>query len=82
MSLFKEAFTVADLNGDGTIDAHEIGSVLRDMGTRATVEELRDMVRHCSTVHDGEAPVACLVWLACGASCMHAMGGHMCCLTM
>ncbi|KAJ9534565.1 hypothetical protein QJQ45_022081, partial [Haematococcus lacustris] len=42
---FREAFDAIDTNENGALSSHELAQVLRMMGTRATVEELSDMVR-------------------------------------
>ena len=44
MAFFKEAFDDLDLDGSGEIGVLEFGRTLRVMGTRATPEELKDMV--------------------------------------
>ncbi len=45
MSLLIEAFNAIDSDHSGSISSHEIGDLLKGMGTRATIEELDDMVR-------------------------------------
>ena len=42
---FKEAFSLFDRDGDGTIDADELGTVMRSMGHQPTEEEVEDMIR-------------------------------------
>jgi len=42
---FKEAFSLFDKDGDGTIDAQELGTVLRSLGNQPTEEEVEDMIR-------------------------------------
>jgi hypothetical protein len=42
---FKEAFSLFDRDGDGTIDADELGTVMRSMGHQPTEEEIEDMIR-------------------------------------
>ena len=44
MAFFKEAFEGLDKDGCGGIGILDIGRTLRVMGTRATPEELKDMV--------------------------------------
>jgi len=42
---FKEAFSLFDKDGDGTIDSEELGTVLRSLGNQPTDEEVEDMIR-------------------------------------
>lgn len=42
---FKEAFAMFDLDGDGTIDSDELGTVMRSLGHQPTEEEIEDMIR-------------------------------------
>merc|ERR1719217_1275246 len=41
---FKEAFTLFDKDGDGTITAEELGVVMRSLGRKPTMEELKAMI--------------------------------------
>lgn len=41
---FKEAFSLFDKDGDGTITTNELGTVMRNLGQSPTEEELRDML--------------------------------------
>ncbi len=41
---FKEAFSLFDYNGDGTITTKELGTVLRSVGQNPTETELQDMI--------------------------------------
>uniref|UniRef100_A0A1W7RAU7 Calglandulin n=1 Tax=Hadrurus spadix TaxID=141984 RepID=A0A1W7RAU7_9SCOR len=41
---FKEAFNLFDQNGDGCIEAAELGVIMRSLGQRPTEAELRQMV--------------------------------------
>jgi len=41
---FKEAFTLFDKIGDGTIAANELGTVMRSLGQNPTAAELQDMI--------------------------------------
>lgn len=43
---FKEAFSLFDKDGDGTITTKELGTVMRSLGQNPTEAELQDMVRH------------------------------------
>ena len=42
---FKEAFSLFDRDGDGTIDSDELGTVMRSLGHQPTEEEVEDMIR-------------------------------------
>ncbi|XP_004477431.1 calmodulin-like protein 3 [Dasypus novemcinctus] len=53
---FKEAFSLFDKDGDGTITARELGTVMRSLGQNPTEAELRDMVRQVDA--DGSGTVA------------------------
>lgn len=41
---FKEAFSLFDKDGDGTITAEELGVVMRSLGRKPTMEELKAMI--------------------------------------
>jgi len=41
---FKEAFSMLDRDGDGTINTGELGTVLRSLGQNPTEAELQDMI--------------------------------------
>ena len=41
---FKEAFSLFDKDGDGTITTKELGTVMRSLGQNPTESELTDMV--------------------------------------
>ncbi|KAM7158788.1 calmodulin-alpha-like [Molossus nigricans] len=41
---FKEAFSLLDKDGDGTITTKELGTVLRSLGRNPTEAELQDMI--------------------------------------
>ena len=42
---FKEAFGLFDNNGDGSIEAAELGVVMKSLGQTHTEEELVNMIR-------------------------------------
>uniref|UniRef100_A0A8C6D035 EF-hand domain-containing protein n=1 Tax=Moschus moschiferus TaxID=68415 RepID=A0A8C6D035_MOSMO len=41
---FKEAFSLFDKDGDGTITGKELGTVMRSLGQNPTEAELQDMI--------------------------------------
>uniref|UniRef100_A0A8C9PQB0 EF-hand domain-containing protein n=1 Tax=Spermophilus dauricus TaxID=99837 RepID=A0A8C9PQB0_SPEDA len=41
---FKEAFSLFDKDGDGTITTKELGTVMKSLGQNPTEEELQDMI--------------------------------------
>ncbi len=41
---FRDAFSVFDENGDGTINAKELGIVLRSLGQNPTEKELQEVI--------------------------------------
>lgn len=43
-SEFKEAFSLFDKDGDGTICSKELGTVMRSLGQNPTEAELQDMI--------------------------------------
>ncbi|XP_017694939.1 PREDICTED: calmodulin, striated muscle [Lepidothrix coronata] len=52
---FKEAFSLFDRDGDGSITTRELGTVMRSLGQNPTEAELRDMVGEVDT--DGSGTV-------------------------
>ncbi|XP_074840317.1 calmodulin, striated muscle [Carettochelys insculpta] len=52
---FKEAFSLFDRDGDGSITTGELGTVMRSLGQNPTESELRDMIGELDT--DGSGTV-------------------------
>lgn len=52
LSEFKEAFSLFDKDGDGTITTKELGTVMRSLGQNPTEAELQDMINEVDA--DGE----------------------------
>ena len=41
---FKEAFSLFDKNGDGSVSTAELGTIMRSLGQNPTEAELRDII--------------------------------------
>ena len=52
-SELKEAFSLFDKDGDGTISSKELGTVMRSLGQNPTEEQLLDMINEVDA--DGES---------------------------
>ena len=44
LSEYKEAFSLFDKDGDGTITSKELGTVMRSLGQKPTEAELEEMI--------------------------------------
>ncbi|XP_064622038.1 calmodulin-A-like [Lineus longissimus] len=51
---FKEAFSLYDRDGDGTITTRELGTVMRSLGYTPSEAELQDMLNETDSEGDGE----------------------------
>ncbi|XP_069110890.1 uncharacterized protein [Argopecten irradians] len=50
---FKEAFSLFDKDGDGTITSKELGTVMRSLGQHPTESDLKDMINEVDTDGSG-----------------------------
>lgn len=49
----KEAFLVFDKDGDGTISAKELETILKSLGQNPTEEELKEMIKEVDADNNG-----------------------------
>jgi len=55
---FKEAFSLFDKDGDGTITTKELGTVMRSLGQNPTEAELQDMIQEVDSNGNGQVSLS------------------------
>jgi len=58
IAMFKEAFSLCDKDGSGTITTKELDTVMRSLGQNPTEAELQDMIDEVGA--DGNGTIGCL----------------------
>jgi calmodulin len=66
---FKEAFSLFDKDGDGTITTKELGTVMRSLGQNPTEAELQDMINEVDS--DGNGTIDFPEFLTLMARCVY-----------
>lgn len=65
---YKEAFSLFDKDGDGTIDATELGTVMRSLGHQPSEEEIIDMINEADVDGNGTIDFAEFIQMMPAAS--------------
>uniref|UniRef100_A0A182FKE1 Uncharacterized protein n=1 Tax=Anopheles albimanus TaxID=7167 RepID=A0A182FKE1_ANOAL len=67
---FKEAFSLFDKDGDGTITTKELGTVMRSLGQNPTEAELQDMINEVDADVLGGCLYILLILPAYSSACL------------